>query len=203
MDEAQQNYTTTEKELLAVVYVMENFRPDLLCSKVIVYTDHFTLKHLIEKKDAKPRLIRWTLPLQELDLEIKDKAGAENVVADHLSRLIIESHDTPINNAFPNEHLLAISSRQAPWFTGIANYLASGTMPYDLSSHQKKKLFYDIKHSFWEEPFLYKLCKDGIYRRCLPEEEVQSVIFHCHDSPYGGHASASKTAAKILQAGFF
>ena len=95
LDEAQQNYTTTEKELLAVVYVMEKFHPYLLCSKVMVYTDHSALKHLLEKKDAKPHLIRWILLLQEFDLEIKDKAGAENVIADHLSRLVIESEDTP------------------------------------------------------------------------------------------------------------
>jgi len=183
LDEAQQNYTTTEKELLGVVYAMEKFRPYLLCSKVIVYTDHSALKYLLEKKDAKPRLIRWILLLQEFELEIKDKVGAKNVVVDHLSKLTIESHDTPIDDVFPDEHLLAISSRQAPWFAGIANYLAPGVMPYDLSSHQKKKFFYDIRHYFWEEPFLYKLCKDGIYRRCLPEEEVQSVISHCHDSP--------------------
>jgi len=63
LDEAQQNYTTTEKELLAVVYAMEKFRPYLLCSKIIVYTDHSALKHLVEKKDAKPCLIRWILLL--------------------------------------------------------------------------------------------------------------------------------------------
>ena len=203
LDEAQQNYTTTEKELLAVVFAMEKFRPYLLCSKVIIYTDHSALKHLLEKKDAKPRLIRWILLLQEFDLQIKDKAGAENVVADHLSRLHIESHDAPIDDAFPDEHLLAIASGQAPWFADYANYIASRVLPQDLSSHQKKKFFYDIQTYFWEEPFLYKLCKDGIYRRCLPEEEIQSVISQCHDSPCGGHASTSKTAAKVLQAGFF
>ena len=98
---------------------------------------------------------------------------------------------------------MLISAAPAPWFADIANYLASGVMLHDLSSHQKKKFFHDIKHYFWEESFLYKLCKDGIYRRCLPEEEIQSVISHCHDSPCEGHASTSKTAAKVLQAGFF
>jgi len=80
LDEAQQNYTITEKELLAVVYTMEKFRPYLLGSKVIVYIDHSALKHLFKKKDMKPHLIRWILLLQEFHLEIKDKVGAENVV---------------------------------------------------------------------------------------------------------------------------
>ena len=70
---------------------MEKFRLYLFCSKVIVYTDHTALKHLLDEKDAKPRLIRWILLLQEFDLEIMDKAGAENVVAYHLSRLFVES----------------------------------------------------------------------------------------------------------------
>jgi len=122
LDEAQQNYTTTEKELLAVVYVMEKFRPYLLCSKIIVYTNHSALKHLLEKKDAKPRPIRWILLLQEFDLEIKDKAGVENVVVDHLSRLVVESHNIPIDDAFPDEHLMGITSGQAPWFADYANY---------------------------------------------------------------------------------
>jgi len=71
--------------------------------------------------------------------------GLENVVADHLSRLVIEIPDVPLNDAFPYEHLLAISLGQAPWFVDIMNYLALGILPHDLLSHQKKKFFHDIK----------------------------------------------------------
>ncbi|GJR23482.1 reverse transcriptase domain-containing protein [Tanacetum coccineum] len=87
MTEAQAHYTTTEKELLAVVYAFEKFRPYLVLSKSIVYTDHSALKYLLAKQDAKPRLLRWILLLQEFDVVIRDKKGAENLAADHLSRL--------------------------------------------------------------------------------------------------------------------
>ncbi|GKF63761.1 reverse transcriptase domain-containing protein, partial [Tanacetum coccineum] len=87
MTEAQAHYTTTEKELLAVVYAFEKFRLYLVLSKSIVYTDNSALKYLLAKQDAKPRLLRWILLLQEFDVVIRDKKGVENLATDHLSRL--------------------------------------------------------------------------------------------------------------------
>ncbi|GJT38523.1 reverse transcriptase domain-containing protein [Tanacetum coccineum] len=123
MTEAQAHYTTTEKELLAVVYAFEKFRPYLVLSKSIVYTDHSALKYLLAKQDAKPRLLRWILLLQEFDVVIRDKKGAENLAADHLSRLEnphqSELEKKEITETFPLETLGMVTFRgddNAPWF---------------------------------------------------------------------------------------
>ena len=86
-NEARENYSTIEKEMLAIVFSCEKFRPYILGSHVIIHTDRETYKYLMEKKEAKPRLIRWVLLLQEFDLEIKDKKRCDNVIADHFSRV--------------------------------------------------------------------------------------------------------------------
>ena len=110
LDNTQQKYTTTEKELLAVVFAIDKFRSYLFGSKIVVHTDHAALKYLFVKKDSKPRLMRWILLLQEFDLEIKDRKGCENVVADHLSRIENEEAKSwpPIVEKFPDEQLYQV-----------------------------------------------------------------------------------------------
>jgi len=107
---AQLNYATTEKELLAFVFAIDKFRSYLVRAKIIVYTNHATLKYLLTKKDVKPCLIRWILLLQNFDLEIKDKMGVENFVADHLSRMHFKNpQETPINDSLRDDKLYGIN----------------------------------------------------------------------------------------------
>ncbi|CAM8962412.1 unnamed protein product [Rhodiola kirilowii] len=205
LDSAQVNYTTTEKEMLAVVYAFEKFRPYLVATKTIVYTDHAAIKYLMAKKDAKPRLIRWVLLLQEFNIEIRDKKGVENVVADHLSR--VELYDSkwfsaPIQDSFVGEYLMSAED-DAPWYADFVNYLTCNILPEGLNYNQKSKFLHDVSRYYLDDPFLYKLCSDGIYRTCVPKEDFKEIIACCHSSSYGGHGSASKTTSKILQSGFY
>ncbi|KAD2803902.1 hypothetical protein E3N88_37279 [Mikania micrantha] len=162
LNDAQEHYTTTEKELLAVVFA---------------------------KQDAKPRLIRWILLLQEFDIEIRDKKGAENVVADHLSRLecstsseLVGSH---INDNFPHEFFKHIQTQDedCPWFADFANYLTCGIVLKGLTHQQKKKFFSDVK--------------------CVYGGEAHKILRHCHEGPTGGHHGAPLTAKKVFDARFY
>ncbi|GJR02124.1 reverse transcriptase domain-containing protein [Tanacetum coccineum] len=200
MTKAQIHYTTTEKEMLAVVYAFEKFRPYLVLSKSIVYTDHSALKYLMNKQDAKPRLLRWVLLLQEFDITIRDKKGSENLVADHLSRLknphkdVLENKD--INENFPLETLGVISSGSTPWFADYANFHAGNFIIKGMTTQQKKKFFKDVKHYFWDDPYLFRICADQIIRRCVHGQEANDILKACHEGPTGGHHSANLTARK-------
>nr|GEX28376.1 reverse transcriptase domain-containing protein [Tanacetum cinerariifolium] len=117
---------------------------ELMC---IVYTDYSALKYLLSKQDAKPRLIRWVLLLQEFDIIIRDKKGTENLAADHLSRL-----KNPHKDVFT---LGKISSGSTPWFADFANFHAGNFIVKGMSSQQKKKFFKNVKHYFWDDPYLF------------------------------------------------
>ena len=127
-----------------MVYAMGKFQPYLVSLNVIVYTEYATLKYLMNKKYAKPRLICWILLLQEFCMEIKDKKGVENVVANRLLRLVLDgdcTNDLPIDDSFPDDDILRLARIDVPWFADIDNYLASGTTSHGYSSQRKKNIF--------------------------------------------------------------
>nr|GEV82714.1 reverse transcriptase domain-containing protein [Tanacetum cinerariifolium] len=172
-----------------------------------LYTDHSTLKYLLSKQDAKPRLIRWVFLLQEFDIIIRDKKGTKNLATDHLSRLenphkdVFENKD--INENFPLEILDKISSRSTPWFTDFANFHVGNFIVKGMSSQQKKKFFKDVKHYFWDNPYLFRICADQIIRRCVHGQEAYDILKACHEGPTEGHHGASFTAKKVFEASFF
>ncbi|XP_071939099.1 uncharacterized protein [Coffea arabica] len=155
LNRAQLNYSSTEKELLAVIFALEKFRSYLLGIKVIVFSDHAALRYLMIKKEARPRLIRWILFLQEFDLEIKNKRDSENLVADHLSRIPKGEEKKPLRDTFPEEHLFCLKS-QLPWYADLVNYQVTGNFPAGWPKLKRDKLKSDAKYFIWDDPYLWK-----------------------------------------------
>ncbi|GJZ16409.1 reverse transcriptase domain-containing protein [Tanacetum coccineum] len=177
---------------------------------VIAKLPHLTtVKVSLSLKDAKPRLMRWILLLQEFDVIIRDKKGAENLAADHLSRLENPHQDKlenkEITETFPLETLGSVALRvdSTPWFADFANYHAGNFIVKGMSSQQKNKFFKDVKHYFWDDPFLFKICADQMIRRCVHGKEALDILEACHNGPTGGHHGANLTAKKVFDAGFF
>nr|GEZ53067.1 DNA-directed DNA polymerase [Tanacetum cinerariifolium] len=177
----ESNYTTTEKEMLAVVYAFKKFRSYLIMNKSIVHTDHSALKYLFAKKDAKARLLRWVLLLQKFDFKVLDTKGAENLAADHLSRLenpyenVLDPKE--INETFLLETLCMVTFRGysgAPWFADFANYHAGNF-----------------------------IVKDQVIRRCVHGKEALDILEACHNGPTGGHHGANLTSKKIFDSNLF
>ncbi|RDX62939.1 hypothetical protein CR513_58680, partial [Mucuna pruriens] len=183
MDPAQQNYTTTEKELLAIVFALDKFRSYLLGSKIIVFSDHAALRYLLKKPDAKPRLIR-------------DKKGANNSIADHLSRIEKQSEPMLIPDEFPDKLLLHIKA-STPWFADIYNYVATSQFPPEASWLYKEKLQSDVKYYIWDDPYLLETMQ------CIPYAEINSVLQFCHLAPGGGHYGSTRTVRKLLDCGLY
>ena len=173
-------------------------------SKVVIFTDHASIKHLFTKAYSKPRLIRWVLLIQEFDIVIKEKKGSENVVANHLSQLENEEvtkEEPEVWGEFLDEFLLQVTRR--PCFVDVANYKAIGIIPEELKYSKQKKFLRDACFYVWDDPHLFKLGADNLSRRCVTMEEAQSILWHCHSSPYGGHHNGDRTTTKVLQASFF
>ncbi|GKA66718.1 reverse transcriptase domain-containing protein [Tanacetum coccineum] len=210
INETESHYTTTEKEMLAVVYAFEKFQSYLILNKSIVYTDHYALKYLFAKKDSKARLLWWVLLLQEFTFKVIDTKGAENLAADHLSRLenpyenVLDPKE--VNEKFPLETLNMVTFRgdsSTPWFADYANYRARNFIVKWMSSQQKNKFFKDVKHYFWDDPYLFKICADQMIRRCVAGQEAVDILTACHSGPIGGHYGANYTAKKVFDSGFY
>ncbi|GJU83269.1 reverse transcriptase domain-containing protein [Tanacetum coccineum] len=176
LNNAQEHYTTTEKELLAVVFSFDKFIPYLILLKTIVYTDHSALKYLFSKHYVKPRLIKF--------------GGTEEKIADE----------------FPDEHLMMLKAKpndDEPWYADYVNYIVGKTVPPRWTPEKRRRFFSQVKNYFWDEPYAFKLCPDNIMRRCVIGSKILKILAHCHSGPTGGHHSASITKRKVYESGFF
>jgi hypothetical protein len=149
----------------------------------------------LAKKEAKPRLIRWILLLQEFDVEIRDKKGVENVVANHLSRINRGQDDKePIEDKMRDNHFYQVLDKDT-WMIDIIRAIRK--MPLDhLDKNSQKKIISESRKYFWDAPYLFKL-GNGVMRRCVPREERVEILRKCHSAEYGGHYSHFRTQAKV------
>nr|GFC61516.1 reverse transcriptase domain-containing protein [Tanacetum cinerariifolium] len=149
------------------------------------------------------------LLLQEFDFKVIDTRGAENYAADHLSRLknpyknVFDPKE--INEIFPLESLNKVAHKDpsTPWFADLANYHAGNFIIKGMTSQQKKIFFKDARHSFWDDPYLFRTCADQIIRRCVAGKEAIDILNACHSGPPGGHYGANYTAKKVFDSGFY
>ncbi|GJU13575.1 reverse transcriptase domain-containing protein [Tanacetum coccineum] len=186
---------------------------ELMCDAsnfAIVYTNHSALKYLFAKKDSKARLLWWVLLLQEFTFKVIDTKGAENLSADQLSRLenpyenVLDPKE--VNEKFPLETLNMVTSRgdsSTPWFADYANYHAENFIVKGMSSQQKNKFFKNVKHYFWDNPYLFKICADQMIRWCVTGQEVVDILTACHSGPTEGHYGANYTAKKVFDSGIY
>ncbi|GJZ37950.1 reverse transcriptase domain-containing protein [Tanacetum coccineum] len=166
---------------------------------------HSALKYLFANKDSKARLLRWVLLLQEFKFKVIDIKGAGNLAANHLSRLenpyenVLDPKE--INETFPLETLNMVTFRgdlSTPWFTDFAKYHVGNFIVKGMSSQQKNKFFKDVKHYFWDDPYLFKICADQVIQRCVLGQEANDILKACHSGPTGGHYGANYTAIKVF-----
>ena len=129
----------TEKEILAVVHAINKFWHYITGYQVFVHTDHAAIRFLMNKPITNGRVTRWLLLLQEFYITILDKLRKGIVFADYFSRLTISDDFTSTEDYFPDEYLFAISTH-SPWYADIANYLAAGKFPHQLSSKERRKI---------------------------------------------------------------
>nr|GEV30925.1 reverse transcriptase domain-containing protein [Tanacetum cinerariifolium] len=155
-------------------------------------------------------MLAVVLLLQEFTFKVNDTKGAENMAVDHLSRLenphqyVLDPKE--INESFPLETLNMVSSRgnsSTPWFADFANYHAGNFVIKGMSSQQKNKFFKDVKHYFWDDPFIFKICADQVIRRCIHGQEAINILKACHYGPTGGHHGSNYTAKKVFDSGFY
>ncbi|GKB38400.1 hypothetical protein Tco_0883342 [Tanacetum coccineum] len=114
------------------------------------------------------------LLLQEFDIEIKDRKGTKNVASDHLSQIKNDesSDDSDVDDNFLEETLMEINTKNEPWFADFGNYLVAGIIPKGMKYQQKNKFFSDLKHYFWEEPYLFKNAQSSNQR---PSGQVENT----------------------------
>jgi hypothetical protein len=210
MSPAERNYTTTEREALAVVYSCKKFRHYLLGYKVIFHTDHDSLKYLVNKPDLSGRIARWILLLQEFNYEVVIKYGKANSNADYLSRQRGEESVADISVEFPDEFLdlsdvavFHLNNEVDSKFQDIINYLVRSEFPDHFTREEEEVFQRKVAPYSLIKGILFKLGADEQLRQCLEESDRKKVIESLHSGSSGGHFASVNTINRIRIAGYW
>ncbi|GKC75640.1 hypothetical protein Tco_1126414 [Tanacetum coccineum] len=192
---------------------MDQMLERLAGNKFFCFLDGFSRYFQIPIEPADQEKTTFTCPYgayaYRFDIKIINKKGAENIAADHLSRLekpnLKELKDEEINDEFPYEFLMSIKidKEESPWFAYFANYLVGGIIRKGLTYAQRCKFFLELKHYLWDKPYIFKACPDGMIKRCVHCSETRKLLDECHHGPTEGHYGPSITAKKVFDAGFY
>ena len=198
LSKAEKNYTTTEKEALAMVYAVNKFRHYLLDNRFIFYVDHLALQYLVSKPQVSGRLARWLLLSLEFDFKVIYKPGKTHGVADALSGNKGAEPATGIPNQTINAQLF---SMQSDWIHPIIEYLQIGTFPPSMTKEARKRLAYRAISFQLVQGKLYRQGKDSRLRQVISDSQAQMILQELHKGNAGGHFSQDITVRKVLDAG--
>ncbi|PTQ27291.1 hypothetical protein MARPO_0207s0002 [Marchantia polymorpha] len=202
LNPAERNYSTTERECLAMVFSVKKFRHYLICNPVVFFVDHMAIKYLVNKAELSGKLARWVLLLEEFDYTVEYKPGCMHLQADHLSRLSEDVETSPLDDRLIDDSLFVVTA-QPEWYAGIVEFLTTQQLSGDWTKEERRKVRVNSRHFAVIGHRLFRRGADGVLRRCVSEVEVPAILEACHDSACAGHFSGQLTGQKILRAGYF
>ncbi|KAL3699575.1 hypothetical protein R1sor_017597 [Riccia sorocarpa] len=228
LNKCEKDYTTTEREALAMMYAVKKFKPYLQGNKFIFFVDHQALTYIVNKVHITGRIARWLLLLHEFDFTVVYKLAKINILADQLSRIEMGREIEHEDDSFPDEYLLNINLEKPDtyvssgdeiddsrggetyegllkggWQTPMRYLLTKGSLPEDTPYHIKKKMAQKSAQDTLIEGELYKQGIDQVLRRCVNEKDVPRILEEAHEGPSGGHGAGESTAQKILHTGLW
>jgi hypothetical protein len=196
-------YKNDKKMALAVVLTVQKLRHYILLRTTKVVADSNPMQYLLSCRQVNDKFAQWIVILQEYDLEFSTpKSKKALVLAELITALPSDTPSTPVNTAFPDEHLFYISSDD-PWYDDLLVYLRTQKLGNHLSRDDRRRIHHQAPRYLLIGDILYQWGVDSILRHCLTIDEVDRVLNDCHNDAYGGHLSGIATAQKIIRAGYF
>ncbi|KAL3698608.1 hypothetical protein R1sor_012684 [Riccia sorocarpa] len=203
LNEAEKNYTTTEREALGMVYSCKKFRTYLLGYPFVFHVDHSALQYLVKKSDLSGQIARWVLLLQEFDYTVQVRKGTSHANADYLSRLCTEDQTKEIADDFPDEDLFQLTTSQSTRYYDEYHYLQTLQCPEGMGPEERAVFIHKMGPYELKKGILFKMGADEELRRCLESYETGGVIESLHSEASGGHYAMKNTVKKILLAGYW